>query len=133
MIETSLIPAPVKHDAAGEGLPPWDWAWPRSEAYEAAATAVLPAGWVLYSVLTEHSPTPEIGEAWARIAGKDFGATRHDARAHVFGVREIDGSAKHLRAEVRGLGDFSGTEQNFDPGDLAAACAWCDEQIAGRS
>ena len=119
-----LIPAPVTHDALGERLPYWSRRFPRSEAYEAAARAELPEGWELYSVLD--------GDAHPNIAAKDFGATRLDERAMVFGIRELGGAPLRLCASIPG-GERAAVTKFFEAGQLGEACRWCDEQIGGAS
>ena len=119
-----LIPPAVTTDAAGERLPYWARRFPRSEAYETAARAVLPAGWELYSVLD--------GDAHPNLAAKDFGATRLDQRAMVFGIRELGGEPKRLCASIPG-GERAAVTKFFEAGQLGEACRWCDEQIGGAS
>ena len=120
-----LIPPAVTTDDSGNVLPYWARRFPRSEAYEAAARAVLPEGWELYSVLD--------GDAHPNIAARDFGAVRLDERAHVFGVRDLGGEALNLRASIPGTAERIAVVKVFEAGDLAAACRWCDEQIGGAS
>ena len=118
----NLIPPAVTTDDSGAVLPYWARRFPRSEAYEAAAHAVLPEGWELYSVLDAHP----------NLAAKDFGATRLDQRAMVFGIRELGGEPKRLCASIPG-GESIAVTKFFEAGQLGEACRWCDEQIGGAS
>jgi len=117
-----LIPAPVTHNDIGERLPYWSRRFPRSEAYEAAARAVLPPGWELYMAVdaADHPQTC----AW------DFGAFRTDNAAHVFGIRELGGAPKRLCASVSR--EHGGAVMFFDPEQLGEACQWCETQLAAR-
>lgn len=118
-----LIPAPVRTcPETGVVLPYWKWIFPRSAAYEAAVRPTLPTGWELYSVID--------GEKHPDTCARDFGATRDDRRAYVFGVREIDGTPRNLHAHVMHCRAPEPNHRVFQPGELAEACRWCDEQIA---
>lgn len=117
-----LIPLPVKVDPNGVPYPePYAWHWPASPEYAAAVT--LPAGWELYQTLAQSgAPDAETQAEWIRLAGKDYGASRGGG-ADVFGVRNADGTPRHLRALAVG-----GRDRIFAADELAAACAWCDEK-----
>lgn len=78
----------------------------------------LPAGWTLYRDLDAGKPD----------ADRDFGARRGDGRARCFGVRDPDGSPRHVRATVprRAACEPFEWEGVFPPGELRAACESCD-------
>ena len=121
----ALIPACVT--ALPDGTPiDWPYHYPRSEAYEAALTPLLPPGWVLYSVLDseKHANDPRLG--------KDFGATRLDGRAHAFGIRDDRGGPRDIRATIpsKVAGRYVEDTWYFAAGDLPAACRWLDERLA---
>lgn len=90
--------------------------YPRSPAYERAVKAILPEGWVTYSEID--------GTAY------DFGVTRKDGRAHIFGCRQSDQAPSYFRAVIPGrvTGDHS-IDQAFSLTDLPAALLWCEGQI----
>ena len=131
----ALIPLPRKlHPVTGHALTRAEWIYEPSPAYEAAAGALLPAGWTLYSKL----------DAGKSQAADDFGASRGDGEAFVFGMRTADGSPKLLSARVRRVDGTDPTtgarvclhpsaHADFAPGDLAAAVAWCEQILAART
>jgi len=117
-----LIPLPRKVSKTGHRLTRADWIYEPSPAYEAAASAVLPAGWTLYSKADEGQPQ----------AACDFGARRDDRLAAVHGVRFDDGSPKMLNAIVPRYGLYRSASAEFRVSDLAAAVAWCEETLERR-
>ena len=131
----AAIPAPVKTTATGERIrDSYDWTWPAAGDYDRDTAPLLPAGWKLYSALCLDGYV-KLGkpEDWLRLAGKDFGATRDDGRAYVFGIRELDGKARELHAIVPSKQGVTGRREVFPVGELPAACRWCDEQLAEGS
>ena len=119
---TKLIPLPRKVSLTGHRLTRADWIYEPSPAYEAAASALLPAGWTLYSKLDEGKPQ----------AADDFGARRDNGLAAVHGVRFDDGSPKMLSAVVPRYGLYRTATAECRAGDLAAAVAWCEDVLARR-
>ena len=120
----ALIPLPRKvHPVTGHALTRAEWIYEPSPAYEAAAGALLPAGWTLYSKLDAGKP----------FAARDFGARREDGQATVHGVRHDDGSPKMLQAAVPGAPSYRSRFADFAPGDLAAAVTWCEQILAART
>lgn len=110
-----LIPLPVTHNAQGNQLPPLQWVWPRSDAYEVMVTVLLPKEWVLYS----HDPSAD---------GKEYGARRTDRRARVLGQRAPGGRPQALLAEVDVLPGHRRVRR-FAVADFGEALQWAEEQL----
>lgn len=120
----SLIPLPCRtHPGTDAALSPGDWQYARSPAYEAAVRPVLPKGWELYSVIDADKPNPS----------RDYGATRLDGRAHVFGIRFSSGTPWRLHATFPRREDLPRGDSYFRPEKLVEACLWCDSRLGVTS